>query len=802
MMRKFLVLLLCCGFLISFSACSTPDTNDEDSLMALEEEGDEFSDEEGEEEESTADGSEVEADEEEGAIEEDEFLAEEEGEVEDESEGFEEFDEEEEGEEVAGDEGIEDEEPLEEELAEEEPLEEEPFEEEMAEEEPLEEEATQEEQLVAEEELEQAPEGEEFSGAEEAGAEEAAVMAGDSVNIKNIEYLANQEGGTVVVQTTGPVDFTTRTNPETQQFILEIPQSVLPDRLQRPYILKEFEGEFASINAYQEGGSDTARVVIQLKNGGEPTVRQEGNSLIVIPPGGITMAGGVTGDEGDGGGSDEDGGTETAASDGDAWKESYDQERASKSKILSARTIDEFLLGSNEFFGKPISIQTSDANIREVISFIAAESGANIVVSDDVKGKLTIKLREVPWDQVLVIVMRAKNLGYVRQGSVLRISTLAKLRQETDDASRILTTQQSLVPLKVKVFPVSYASVTEMSKKLQPFLTQKRGRVVDDVRTSTIIVTDTEEVLNRVGLLIKELDIPPAQVMIEGKIIEASEDFKKRVGLNWSTTGTDITLSEDGGFGGGPVNLNPGLRFNNFPTEQVQTATGSLGFSLGVLEGVGTLNATLALAQSDSMIKIISSPRVVTTNKVRAMVLQKGEVLSKTSIVSNGTVSNLLERHDVELKLEVTPQITTAGSVIMDVFIRREFPGPIEDQASLARAINSREANTQVLVKNGQTAVIAGIFQSDENEASDGVPGLKSVPVIGWLFKGQSNERSKSELMIFLTPRILRTTVDEFKKKDIEIEGGDDGIDDGGEEAVTGEAFKWPQVKRFSSAQS
>ncbi|MCB0421436.1 MAG: type IV pilus secretin PilQ [Bdellovibrionales bacterium] len=752
MIRILLALFICISIVVTHSGCSTPDTGDEDSLMALDESGTESSGDDIE--------SETEAAEEEAASEssddlgfEEEDLAAEDQEDQQEPEGFEEF---------AEDEFAEDEMEQGEELeqAEEEfPLEEEP----LAEEQPFVEDQQQ-EPIPEEQPLVAEPETVELGT-------EGLMSSAEAVDIKNIEYLANSEGGTVVVETTGPATFQTRMNPETQQFILEIQQSNLPVKLKRPYILKEFKGEFASINAYQEGGSPTSRVVIQMKSGGEPTVRQEGNSIIVIPPVGGGMI--AAGDEG----KDEEGGAEEAVpkaeEKGEAWKASYDQDRADKSQILAARTIDEFLLGSNEFFGKPISIQTSDANIREVISFIAAESGANIVVSDDVEGKLTIKLREVPWDQVLVIVMRAKNLGYVRQGSVLRISTLSKLRQETDDASRILAIQQELVPLKVKVFPVSYAKVNDLSEKLKPFLTAKRGRVVDDIRTSTVIVTDTEEVLSRIDLLIKELDIPPAQVMIEGKIIEASEDFKRRIGLNWSMTGTDITLSDNGGYNGTPINLVPGLRVQPLPRDQVSVATGSIGFNLGVIDGVGTLAANLALAQSDSLIKIISSPRVVTTNKVKAFITQEGQVISKASVISNGTVTSHVTRTPVQLKLEVTPQITTAGSVIMDVNIKRQFAGPIEDQASLARPINSREASTQVLVKNGQTAVIAGIFQSDENSSEEGVPGLKSVPVIGWLFKGQNKEKLKNELMIFLTPRILKTQVDEFRKENIELSEGE-----------------------------
>lgn len=569
-----------------------------------------------------------------------------------------------------------------------------------------------------------------------------------------INYLASANGGTIEVKTSVPAVYKLRPNPETNQYVLEIENAELVEALKRPFIMKDFEGAFGAVNAYQNTGGRTARIVVQMKEtSGEPVVTQEGGSLLIIPPGGaikndqmnIAKESGANTNGVDAG--------EYSASDA----ESYDVKRAAESeKILAAQTLDEFLTGSGKFFGRPISIETNSADVRDVIKFIAEESGVNLVIADDVDGKVTVKLRQVPWDQALVIVMKSRGLGYVRQGNVLRITKLATLQSEATAAKNIVDSQNKLTPLKVKVMPVSYAVVTDLATQIKPFLSAGRGEVVSDSRTSALIITDTAEVLMRVERLIKELDIPPAQVMIEGKIVEASENFTRQVGVNWSLTGAPFDISSSGGLNGTPLRGSGSLAFNTLTNSQVSGQNGVFTLRIGTLDFLGNLSAALGLAQSDNMVKIISSPRIVTMNKEKAMISQKGEVITiQSSTLQSGDRSTTASRSPIELKLEVTPQITAEGSVVLDVSVLRQFAGAVADDVTKARPINTREAKTKVLVPNGQTAVIGGIYQSDETESESGVPGLKNVPVLGWLFKSRSQEKLKTELLLFLTPRIL-----------------------------------------------
>jgi type IV pilus assembly protein PilQ len=555
--------------------------------------------------------------------------------------------------------------------------------------------------------------------------------------ITNIRYVANSSGGTIVIEANQALTYQTRMNSATNQFVIEIADAVLPANLQRPYQMSDFNSQIAGINAYQSEGSTTARIVVQMKTAGrgEPIVQQEGNSLVVIPP---------------------------AASppvvQAPALPSQPSTTEGPREGALSARTLDEFLTGNQKFYGRPISLQVKEADVRDVVNFLAEESGANIVMSDDVAGKISIKLRRVPWDQALVTVMRTKNLGYVRQGNVLRISTLKALQDETESANKILEAQKAIVPAVVKSMSIGYANLEELVKNLTPFLS-KDGKIVSDNRTSTLVVTDKEDTVVRISKLVRTLDIPPSQVSIESKVVEAQEEFQRFIGVNWTQFGAPTTLSPDRGSGGAPIDLTLRTTSTSLGTEFKQAAPLNMTLSVGTLDFFGDLTASLTLAERDSLAKVLSAPRISTMNREKATIRQEGENVTVTSTLNQATntMTKQVQRTPFKLELAVTPQITSDGSVIMDVEIAREFLGADVDSETQARPVNKRFAKTKILVRNGQTAVIGGIFTSDELEGSSGVPGLKNIPILGWLFKNKSSSRAKNELLVFMTPRILAT---------------------------------------------
>lgn len=568
-------------------------------------------------------------------------------------------------------------------------------------------------------------------------------------NITDLKFKANDAGGTIIVQADKPITYTTRANPDLKQFIIEVENASLPDRLKRSLNTRDIKGSIGAIDAYQNPGSNTARFVIQLREGvAEPTVQLEGNSLLVV----ANLAGGESAP----GISAEPGvPTPAPAPDMAAGEVSSgageETEAVSESKILSSQNLTEFLAGNTKFYGKKISIETSNIDIRDALNLITEESGVNMVIADEVKGPLSLKLRQVPWDQALVVIMKAKKLGYTRQGNVLRIAALQDLRTEEDDANKLAQARKNIEPLKVRMFPVSYAKVDELEKKIKDFLGE-RGKVVGDVRTNALVVTDIPENLDRVAKLIASLDTQPPQVLIESKIVEASESFTRNIGINWGATGSPVKL---GSTSRGPVNMSP--TFNMNPSVSSGSAGFNFDISMGTLDVFGTLQAALALSEVEEQVKVISSPRIMTMTNEKADINQTTEVpVRKVTPNATGPAQESFEFKPLTLKLEVTPQVTADGSVIMKVSVNRQFRGgDVSSAGQGAFAVNSREANTRVLVRNGQTAVIGGIYQSDAVDGENGTPWLREIPVISYLFKSKNISKTKSELLVFLTPRII-----------------------------------------------
>lgn len=569
-----------------------------------------------------------------------------------------------------------------------------------------------------------------------ASAQDVAAPSVPPANITALNFRANESGGTIIINADQPLNYTTRSNPDLNQYIIEVENAHLPAHLKRSLNTKDIKGSVGAVDAYQNPGSTTARFVIQLRDGvSEPAVQMEGNNLLIV-------ASGVPGSDG----------AQVAQTEPslDAGSEGGVEESAqSTGQILPSQNLTEFLAGNTRFYGKKISIETNNMDVRDALNFITEESGVNMVIAEEVKGPISLKLRQVPWDQALVVIMRTKKLGYTRQGNVLRIAPLQDLRAEEDDATKLAASRKNIEPLTVRMFPISYAKVDELEKKIKDFLGE-RGKVVGDTRTNALVVTDIEENLNRVAKLITSLDTQPPQVLIEGKIVEATESFSRDAGISWGATGVPIKV---GNGARGPVNMTPSFSIN-----QGAGAGGrlSFGITMGTLDIFGNLSAALALSESEGQVKVISSPRIVALSNEKANINQTTEVPVRQITVTNGIAQETFQFKPLTMKLEVTPQVTADGSVIMGISVNRQFAGETQERGEFA--VNSREANTRVLVKNGETAVIGGIYQSDAQKGKDGVPWVRDIPLLGSLFESSRTREAKSELLIFLTPRILGQT--------------------------------------------
>jgi type IV pilus assembly protein PilQ len=537
------------------------------------------------------------------------------------------------------------------------------------------------------------------------------------VEITNFKYNADRDGGTVIIETSGPATFQKREGASGRQMIVEIANARIPSRFLRPLVTKDFKQSIASVYAYQDRGSSTARFVIQMRDNSRPNIQQQGKSILIAAQNNSSSSDIAK----------TDAGISTFSSTNDKVKNQANEKDSSL-----------------RFYGKPINIEVRDTPIIDVLNFISEQSGANLLISNDVKGSITLKLKQVPWDQALLLVMKSQQLGYVREGSVLRIAPLDSLKNESDKAVKVLESQRDAEPLKVKIIPVSYAKVEELSPQLKDFLS-KRGKVVADKRTSSVVITDIVENIERVTNLVKALDTPPYQVLIEGKVVEAGENFARDIGIQWGLGGGQIAA--------GSQTLTPSLNISPAP---LGGSGANLAFTYGTFDALGSLTAALQLFEKESQIRVVSSPRIVTVNNEAASISQIVNIPVKTIVAgaAGQPPATSFSYTGIELSLQVTPQITAESDVIMQIDLKREFAANVPSNGD-PPDINKRQAKTKVMVRNGQTAVIGGIYQSDNNITESGIPYLRSLPVVGWLFKQNSRSDKKNELLLFLTPRIL-----------------------------------------------
>ncbi|MCB9072974.1 MAG: type IV pilus secretin PilQ [Bdellovibrionaceae bacterium] len=518
--------------------------------------------------------------------------------------------------------------------------------------------------------------------------------------ITNLEYRSEESGGSVVISANGPFTYDVREEPQFNQTIIEVSDVQLPDRFKLPYIAKDFDQSVATVNAYQDSGSTTARFVIQYKSSLKPAIQMKGNELFV-------MNSGVT----------------------------------SEAPVVASHANPS---------SKKITLEMQDTEIKDLVYFIADQVGANVIVDDDVSGKANVKLQDVQWEEALSSILKAHGLTYERKGQVLRVAKIStitrELNEETGRMQAELAAETAGAPRLVKVIPVSYANLDTLALQVKPFLSTI-GTALVDKQSSSVIVSDYAIPVSRVEQLIKSLDVQPIQLLIEGKIIEASDNFSREFGIQWGSTGGTFDV------GAQTATLTQTIRADKAPAS---LAGGYLGnITVGTFDVLGDLNALLAVYEREEKIKILSSPKVTTLNKEKAHIEAVQQVPNvSTQQTANVGATTSVSFQNAMLSLEVTPQVTFNSDVIMQVIVKRDVPGaPVGTQGT--RAINKRLAETKVIVKDGNSLVIGGIFSQDETYAEGGVPILKDIPILGYLFKTKRKEINKNELVIFLTPKIL-----------------------------------------------
>ncbi len=575
-------------------------------------------------------------------------------------------------------------------------------------------------------------------------------MAEDSgetgtLQVYGVQFDAQESSDRVVILSDAKVDYQlAQPDPDTLVVLIQ-GATIDPEAAVR--IAPEQPGPVSLVTAFAQPEADEpeVRVVISRAAGLEPKVEQQGTMLFLDFPRGSEIAGGLP--------MMEDLGS-TVASQGDAAPSKASAKALGQAEAELMVEVPASIEGSGgsveilkegglvngkQYTGRRISLDFKDVEIDDVLRLIAEVSDLNIIAGDEVSGQVTIRLVDVPWDQALDVILLTKGLGFIRVGSVLRIAPSEQLAAEEEARLQERRAKEKLEDLVVKLQPVNYADVKEMAKMIKRLLTS-RGTVDIDARTNTVILKDIPSVITEATALIKAIDTQTPQVLIEAKIVEANLDFSRELGSVW---GFGFDSAEDAG---NPTNgqlamINP---ITSLPTSL-------LDVSSLLLDERFNIDLQIQAAESSGEGKVISSPRVVTLDNRQASIEQGVSIPFQT--FENGDAK--LEFIDAVLRLEVTPHITADRSIIMKIEVQRNAPDDSVQTPTGSPAIAKNEAETETLVKDGQTLVIGGIYTIKKSDRESRVPYLHKVPLLGYAFKNHEVRDIRQELLVFVTPRIV-----------------------------------------------
>jgi type IV pilus assembly protein PilQ len=540
--------------------------------------------------------------------------------------------------------------------------------------------------------------------------------------IRTIDFRRGADGtGRVIVQLTDPRT-PVNVRQEGQQIVVDFAGTAMPKNLMRRYDVQDFATPVQTVDAVRVDGS--SRLVISSQGDFEQLAYQSDNQYTVeIKPSSKRTAG------------------------------------AEEKK---------------EYTGERLTLNFQDIDVRSVLQLLADTSGQNIVVSDSVAGNLTLRLQNVPWDQALDIVLRTKGLDKRRQDNVIIIGPTEELATREKAELAAHKEVQELSPTHTEFMQVNYAKVSDLAKLIKAAnakdsMLSPRGSLSVDERTNTLLVQDTSDKLADIRRLVQTLDVPVKQVLIEARIVIVSDTFERDLGVRFGVnsasalTGAGSLLAVSGNGSGANSILGTGLGSASLSATtldnryQVNTPAANTNGSIGVslLGGSYLVDLELTAAQNEGKSETISSPRVITANQKQATISQGVEIPYQESASSGATTTQF---KDAVLKLKVTPLITPDNRVILDLDVSDDAVGQQVTSATggSVPSIDTREIITQVLVNDGQTVVLGGILETTKSKSANKVPFFGDIPVLGYLFRSTTDINNKTELLIFITPKILR----------------------------------------------
>jgi len=603
----------------------------------------------------------------------------------------------------------------------------------------------------------------------------AAGQSATGAAVTNVRYDHQAGKDRVVVELAEDVKFSHATNADGRS-VLELSGVKLPDALERKLDVGAFGGPVAAVSTYRRK-SDPSRVVVEVdpRDGALGVVSREGRSIV------LTFADADAHPMHSGVGAD--GGiarrVRTVAREEELSNEHDDAKGAASETTVSGDEAAGFLPTAlaqqrgGRFTGRRIDLDLKDADIHNVLRLVSDVGRVNIVTSDDVKGTVTIRMRNVPWDQALETVLQAKGLGMVRSGNMIRVAPQAELNKERELDIARRKADLALAPLETRLIPVNYAAAKELQARGKDLLSS-RGSLAVDERTNVLVARDVAGNLDQLEELVRALDTQTPQVLIEARIVEATSRYLRDVGIQWGGDGTfgpatgnptGLIFPSQIGFTGGASdqttptaglspfqNSVPNPNFAvNLPAVVGTGTGGAIGFTLGAIDNSVNLNVRLTAAEATGMLRIVSSPRILTLDNREARISQ-GTLIPFSQISAQGVQTTFQE---AKLQLLVKPHVTSDGSVAMHVKINRDEPDFNQTSARGDPTILKREAETDLLIMDGHTAVIGGIFTRNTGRNLDQVPVLGDIPILGVLFQRRRSSDSRSELVIFITPRIV-----------------------------------------------
>lgn len=557
--------------------------------------------------------------------------------------------------------------------------------------------------------------------------------------IKNVSFVQEGEVSKIIIETDKEDVFAERFHvSEDKQIILDVKNVKVSPKLLRGIDTSEFPGSTVYVSGYKKPGStNDIRFAIQLRDNVRSILEPSGNKIILNIENrfGVFSKGKIRT-------------TDKAAK--SELVEDVVGLNVPKSNSVEDILHNLTLSGPKKYIGKRISINVRDIPVPDILNMIADTSGFNIIIDQAVAAlpNLTLTLTNVPWDQALDTVISLSKLVAQKNANILIVKTLAAATKEKEEEMKLADLKDTLAPLVTRVFLINYATLVDMEKIIKDYITKGVGTIQLDERTNSLIVMDTLDAIDRIKKIIETLDTQTPQILIEAKIVEAIESYSKRIGL---TKGISFGYDPVGAI---QAPVGPGFSFSSAPNV---TAPGALGMTIGIYKRLLNLDMNLQLMESESKGRIISTPKVVTQNKKAATITSSEQTSFRVQQPATGVQPALATFQNItaDLNLTVTPHVTNDGAVSMQIALNKSAFGT-RPTVDAPPNITRRNITTNVLVENGSTVVIGGLYQTSTLETRSGIPYLRDLPLIGWLFSTPyAPDTTKNELIIFMTPRIM-----------------------------------------------